>query len=98
MINWNTDEKRLKKLHPKQYKLWRLTQLINYGLEGEKLDEKELRAAWQKIKDSLAINKRKTLEFLLWNKKWRPEQGLLPDKSNFWTWYAKNHTSARIFT
>lgn len=98
MINWNTDEKRLKRLHPKEYKLWRLTQLINYGLEGEKLDEKEVRAAWPKIKDSLAINKRKTLEFLLWNKKWRPEQGLLPDKSNFWTWYAKNHTSARIFT
>lgn len=97
MINWNTDEKRLKRLHPKEYKVWRLTQLINYGLEEEKLDEKEVRAAWLKIKDSLAINKRKTLEFLLWNKKWRPEQGLLPDKSNFWSWYAKNHTRGLIF-
>ncbi|MDP1722898.1 MAG: hypothetical protein Q8L37_06875 [Candidatus Gottesmanbacteria bacterium] len=98
MINWNTDEKRLKKNHPEEYKLWRLTQLINYGLEGEKLDEEEVRAAWPKIKDTLAINKRKTLEFLLWNKRWEKPKGLLPDRSNFWSWYAKNRTSGRIFT
>jgi len=79
MINWNTDEKRLKKLHPKEYTLWRLTQLINYGLDGEKIDQQELRRA---------------LEFLLWNKKWKTEQGLLPDRSNFWQWYWKKNLSS----
>ncbi|MBI5620578.1 hypothetical protein HY949_02265 [Candidatus Gottesmanbacteria bacterium] len=94
MINWNTDEKLLKKNHPQEYKLWRMTQLINYGLEGEKLNEKEVRKAWPKIKDTLAINKRKTLEFLLWNKKWRQEQGLRPDRSNFWQWFWKTRSSS----
>ncbi len=45
MINWNTDEKKFKKLHPNEYKLWRLTQLINYGLDGEKLDVREVKQA-----------------------------------------------------
>jgi len=40
MINWSTDEKLFKKKYPEEYKLWRLTQLINYGLDGEKLEEK----------------------------------------------------------
>lgn len=86
MINWNTDEEQLKKNHPKEYKLWRLTQLINYGLEGEKLDEKEVRAVWPKIKDRLNPDKRKVIEFYIWNKSWRPEPGLLPDRSNYWSW------------
>ncbi|MBI3559834.1 hypothetical protein HY087_01765 [Candidatus Gottesmanbacteria bacterium] len=92
MINWNTDEELLKKNHPKEYRLWRLAQLINYGLEGEKLDEKELRAVWQKIKDRLNPDKRKVIEFFLWNKPWRPEPGLRPDRSNYWSWRYPNHT------
>ena len=91
MINWNTDEKRLKKNHPEEYKLWRLTQLINYGLEGEKLDEEEVRAAWPKIKDRLDPDKQKVIEFFVWNKPWRPEPGLRPDRSNYWSWRYPNH-------
>ena len=34
-----------------------------------------------------------TLEFFLWGKPWKAEQGLLPDRSNFWQWYFKSHTS-----
>lgn len=92
MINWNTDEKRLKKFYPKEYKLWRLTQFINYGLEGEKLDEKEVRAVWQKIKDRLNPDKRKVIEFLVWDKPWHTEPGLLPDRSNYWSWRYPSHT------
>lgn len=84
MINWNTDDQRLKKDHPEEYKLWRLVQLINYGLEGEKLDEQEVKNAWPKIKNRLNPDKRKVLELLLWNKKWQKEPGLLPNRSNFW--------------
>ena len=67
MINWSTDEKKFKKNHPKEYKLWRLTQLINYGLDGEKLDAKELKLNWDKIKERLDPQKAAYLEFLLWN-------------------------------
>lgn len=68
MINWNTDEKTFKKKYPKEYKLWRLVQLINYGLDGEKLDEKEVKKAWPKIKDRLDPDLKDYMSFLLWPK------------------------------
>ena len=69
MYNWSTDEKRFKKENPKAYKLWRLTQLINYGLDGEKLDREEVKAAWPKIKDRLDPYLKNYIEFLVWYKK-----------------------------
>ncbi|MFH1536298.1 MAG: hypothetical protein ABIC96_04520 [Patescibacteria group bacterium] len=98
MYNWSTDEKRFKKENPKEYKLWRLTQLINYGLDGEKLDKKEVKKAWPKIKDQLDPDRRKTIELFLWEKKWHKEKGLLPDRSNFWQWYFKQNISSRSST
>lgn len=98
MINWSTDEKKFKKEYPKEYKLWRLTQLINYGLDGEKLDEKEVKLAWPKIKDHLDPDKQKVIEFYLWGKKWRKEPGLTFDRSNFWSWYFAKNTSSQTST
>ncbi len=69
MHNWSTDEKRFKKEDPKSYRLWRLTQLINYGLDGERLDKKEVKKAWPKIKDRLDDDLKNYLEFLLWAKR-----------------------------
>ncbi len=83
MINWNTDEKRLQKEHPEDYKRWRITQLINYGLEGEKLDTTFLKVHWDKIKNRLTQDKRKTIEWLIWDKPWKNQSGLLPNKNNF---------------
>lgn len=37
MYNWSTDTTELKK-SPEKYAVWRLEQLINWGLDGEKLD------------------------------------------------------------
>ena len=64
MYNWSIDEKRFRKEHPEKYKIWRLEQLINFGLGDEKLDLKELKKYW----NVLDIDKtaRKYLEFLLW--------------------------------
>ena len=67
MYNWSVDEKKFKKENPKEYRLWRLTQLINYGLDGEKLDKKEVKKAWPKIKDRLDPYKKRALEYLLWD-------------------------------
>lgn len=80
MINWSTDEESFKKNDPKGYRLWRLTQLINYGLEGEKLSEKEVKLAWPKIKDSLDPHKVAYFEYLLWDKK----PSLTQFSENFW--------------
>jgi len=49
MYNWSTDENFLKKF-PEQYEKWRLLQLINYGLDGEKIDAKKLKKYWEQIK------------------------------------------------
>ncbi len=85
MLNWSTDEKKLKKEHPEKYRLWRLTQLINYGLDGEKLNRQEVIDAWPKIKDDLDPYKARLIEFLLWGKMYS-----LPDNISFWTWPPKN--------
>ena len=79
MINWSTDEKEFKRKHPQEYKLWRLTQLINYGLDGEKLDRKEVKKVWPEIKDRLDPYKARLIEFLLWEKQYS-----LPTNLNFW--------------
>lgn len=49
MRNWSTDEEALK-TDPEAYTIWKLEQLINFGLEeGEKISEQELRQYWDKI-------------------------------------------------
>ncbi|EKD99731.1 MAG: hypothetical protein ACD_22C00187G0001 [uncultured bacterium] len=62
MQNWSTDEKNLKK-YPEKYKLWRVENLINFGLGGEKLDGNFLK----KNLDKLNIDplKKRYLKFLL---------------------------------
>ncbi len=98
MLNWNTDEEKLKKEHPREYRLWRITQLINYGLDGEKLDKEEVKKVWTDIKDRISPDRQKVIEFYLWGKKWRPEPGLAFDRSNFWSWYFRKNSSLQIST
>ena len=81
MYNWSTDEEKFKKSNPKKYKLWRITQLINYGLDGEKLDREEVKKAWPKIKDKLDPYKARAIEFILWGKVYS-----LPNNLTFWNW------------
>lgn len=79
--HWSVDVNRFQKENPEAFRLWRLTHLINYGLDGEKLSEKEVKAAWPNIKDQLDPHKATYLEFLLWNKK--PSSRKF--RENFWT-------------
>ena len=79
MYNWSVDEEAFKKRDPEGYRLWRLVQLINYGLDGEKLSEKEVKAAWPRIKDRLDPYKARLIEFLLWGKRYS-----LPNNIIFW--------------
>jgi hypothetical protein len=81
MYNWSVNEEKFKKEAPKKYRLWRLVQLINYGLDGEKLNRKEVKAAWPKIKDKLDPYNARFIEFLLWGKLYS-----LPPNITFWNW------------
>jgi len=53
MYNWSTDEKKFKKDFPWEYKKWRLLQLINYGLDGQKIEGKTLKKLWPQIKEKV---------------------------------------------
>lgn len=66
MYNWSVDEKQFKKADPKAYEIWKLEQMINYGLGGEKLNEKLVRKYWGKL--CIDGGKKRFLEFLLWPK------------------------------
>ena len=65
MYNWNTDVTELKK-NPEKYAIWKLEQLINYGLDGEKIERNELLRYWNKL--NIDTQKREALSFLLWQK------------------------------
>ncbi|PIU18498.1 MAG: hypothetical protein COT16_01930 [Elusimicrobia bacterium CG08_land_8_20_14_0_20_44_26] len=69
MYNWSVDEKKFRREDPEGYKIWRLEQLINYGEPGEKIDKKEIKKYWEKIKNRIAPSYREFLEFLLWPEK-----------------------------
>lgn len=62
MYNWSTDETELKK-DPKKHAMWKLEQLANFGLNGEKIDEDELRTHWEEL--SLDPWRKKFLGLLL---------------------------------
>ncbi|MDH7475959.1 MAG: hypothetical protein QHH09_00610 [Microgenomates group bacterium] len=66
MYNWSTDTKRLKK-NAKQYTIWRLEQLINYGLRDEKINGKELRQNFSSL--NIDPDKKTFLKFILYGKK-----------------------------
>ncbi len=63
MYNWSTDEKALAK-DSEAYAIWRLEQTINFGLNGEKLSEAELRKYLPRL--SLDPHRRAFLELLLY--------------------------------
>lgn len=62
MYNWSTDEKKLKK-DPEKYAIWKLEQMINFGLGGEKIKKIEIKKYLSKINIDPA--RRRFLELIL---------------------------------
>jgi hypothetical protein len=62
MYNWSTDTATLKR-SPKKYAIWRLEQLVNFGLNGEKIDTVQLRKYWPLL--HLDPKRKRVLEFWL---------------------------------
>lgn len=65
MYNWSVDEKAFKKADPEGYEKWRLEQMINWGLGGEKLNAATLQKHWALL--FLDPIKKQYLTFLLEN-------------------------------
>jgi len=63
MYNWNTDISKWDKKSA-SFQIWKLEQLINYGLNGEKLDLTLIRKYWPKL--TLDPYRKKFLELILW--------------------------------
>ena len=63
MYNWSVDIKKMRKDNPDAYKIWRLEQLINYGLGKDKINRRELKKYWGKLK--LDPSKKAFFEILL---------------------------------
>lgn len=50
--NWSVDEKAFKKADLESYKIWRIQQMINYGLDGERLSRKEVKKKGKGVRPS----------------------------------------------
>ena len=65
MYNWSTDTAELKK-DKKKYAVWRLEQTVNFGLDNEKLNRRQLKKYWPFL--NLDEKRKKFLSILLWPK------------------------------
>lgn len=66
MYNWTVDTRKLRK-DKRQYAIWKLEQLVNFGLNGKKIKKTELKKYWPSL--HLDPIKKRYLSFLLWPKK-----------------------------
>lgn len=62
MRNWSTDTTQLQK-NPEQLAIWELEQMVNFGLQGKKLNRKLLKKYWDKI--TIDPGRRRYLRYLL---------------------------------
>ena len=62
MKNWSVDTEQLKK-NPERYAIWRIEQMANFGLDGEKFNRDELVRYWVRL--TLDPARRKFLELIL---------------------------------
>jgi len=62
MHNWSTDEEMLKR-DPEKYAIWKIEQMVNFGLDGEKLKASDLKKYWSRL--TIDPARRKFLDILL---------------------------------
>lgn len=66
MYNWSVDLKQLKK-NEQKYAIWKIEQMVNFGLGGKKISERELKKYWLKI--NIDPFRRKFLKLIINDKK-----------------------------
>lgn len=63
MYNWNTDVSKWNK-RSSSFIIWKLEQLINFGLNGQKLNLQQLKKFWPQL--TLDPQRKKFMELTLW--------------------------------
>ena len=66
MHNWSTDISQLKK-NKKKYTIWKLEQLVNFGLAKEKINKADIKKYWNDIHIDSA--RKKFLHLIVWPQK-----------------------------
>mgnify|MGYP003394115028 CR=1 FL=1 len=66
MHNWSVDTIELRK-DKKQYAIWRLEQMVNFGLDRKKISREEIKKYWRIL--DLDLSKKKYLKMILWPKR-----------------------------
>ncbi len=65
MYNWSTD---ISKINTKEKRaIWKLEQMVNFGLGKSKISKKLLGKYWNKL--NIEPARKRFLEFILWNRK-----------------------------
>ncbi len=62
MYNWSTDTTQLQK-DPEKYAIWKIEQLVNFGLAGGRIQESDLKKYWDRIE--IDPSRRKFLSLLI---------------------------------
>ncbi len=65
MYNWSTDASQLKQ-GSKQRAIWQLEQMVNFGLDGGKLNARDLKRYWPQL--AIDPDRRRFLELLLYER------------------------------
>ncbi len=65
MYNWNVNEKELKK-DKEKYAVWKLEQMVNFGLNGKKINGRDIKKLWNKLQ--LDPARKRFLQLLLYEK------------------------------
>lgn len=65
MYNWAVDEKNFKK-DTEKYAIWKLEQMVNFGLNNEKIDKIELEKYWGEL--NIDPYRKKFLDLILHGK------------------------------
>lgn len=66
MYNWSVDARCLKK-NKEKYAIWKLEQIVNFGLGGEKIDSRKLKKYWDRL--DIDPSRRRLLKLFLYGKR-----------------------------
>jgi hypothetical protein len=77
MYNWSTDTTKF--ANPTDKRVWEIIQLLDYGLGQETISKKEIIEFWPRIKNQIAPDVKRLLEYVIWNK-----VSSQPINNNFW--------------
>ena len=62
MYNWSTDEQGMAQ-NKEGYTIWRLEQMVNFGVDGEKIKKEKLQKYWTRL--NLDPHRRRFLELIM---------------------------------